>query len=113
MIKLFDYTKNQIAVYNKPRIKLWIDELPNIAINDSLFIGSSLSTNSDKLWENKKMVVEVFYGARHNSGYGLLGLELIVDKDKDILEIEVHYNDKKNNHYDETLATFKNYVYSY
>ena len=57
MIKIYKYEEKFITV------KLWIDEHPNININNSSFIGKTVPICNDERWENKKMAVEVYFGS--------------------------------------------------
>lgn len=103
MVRQFNYNTGT-------KIRLWIDELPNSAVNSSQFIEHTAKTNCDKNWNIRSVAIE-FYSQRHISNYGLLGIEILPVPKPSTLDAKIYYaNDGL--HFNDTLAFNKKTVFS-
>jgi hypothetical protein len=93
------------------RIRLWIDELPDSVIENVQFIESKCCTHSKRNWNATKLGVEVCL-QKHNSNYGLLGLEVFPPDEQNILSIKVYYTNSDEKLFSDTLAHSKKTVFS-
>ena len=104
MVQSFEFSKGR-------KVRLWIDELPPPPINDVLFIKAHTLVLGTCSGSTTKMAMELSL-QKHNSSYGLLGVELIPVCNQDYLEIKVCYSTKNTNIFNETLAYNKSTVFS-
>jgi hypothetical protein len=104
MIELFELTKGI-------KIRLWVNELPEGIIRGHLHLSGYIHSIGTDIWRERRVAVELSL-PKHNSSYGLLGLEFFPNCEQEGLEIQVNYCDTNNNLFHGTLARVKNTVFS-
>lgn len=103
MVQSFEYN-------NGTKIRLWLDELPAVLIGDSKSMDIQVQVSSIESWGNREIAIELSL-QKHNNSYGLLGCVLIGFENKCNLKVEVHYNNKNDVLFNETLSYDKKAVF--
>lgn len=79
------------------RIKLWLDELPNLKNVSSNTFSERIDLNSGQQKDFKKLCIELSF-LRHASNYALLGFEYIPHNGS-YLEVDILFSDKNTEKY--------------